>query len=57
MEEIIQEECPWAMGYYITDYRLIHPWLLNFRGAEMILNKYKYYRVDEEIKKRYVNAN
>ena len=53
MDEMIQEDCPVAMGYYEASYHLSQPWFMNYRGAEMISNKYKYYRVDQEIKKRY----
>ncbi len=57
MEDILQEECPWALGYYHSDYRLSQPWFLNYRANEIILNKYKYYRIDKETKKRYLEAN
>ncbi len=54
MEEILQEECPWALGYYEASYDLSQPWFMNYRSSDLILNKYKYYRVSKEIKKRYL---
>ena len=50
MDAIIQEELPWI---YLTNriaFRLHQNWLKNYRQAEMILNKFKYYRVDPELK-------
>jgi oligopeptide transport system substrate-binding protein len=56
MEELVQEEAPWALGYYHTYYRVAHPWLLNFRGSEVITNKYKYFRVNRDVKRRYLES-
>jgi ABC-type transport system substrate-binding protein len=56
MDEILQEEMPWALGYYHADYHLIQPWLLNYRGIEIIANKYKYVRVNREAKQRYLES-
>lgn len=53
MDDIIQEECPWAMGYYFAEYDLTQPWLLNFRVSNIITNRYKYLRLNRDIKKRY----
>lgn len=53
MEEITQEEAPWAYLYYRVDYALSQPWLLNYRFNEIIQNKYKYYRISKEVKERY----
>ncbi len=53
MDDMIQEECPWALGYYEASYDLSQPWFMNYRGSDIILNKYKYYRIDKEMKKRY----
>ncbi len=53
MDEIFQEEVPWILGYYYTEYRLSQPWVKNFRPSEIILNRYKYFRVDEATRKRY----
>ncbi len=54
MDAIVQEEAPWALGYYQTNYRVTQPWLLNFRAADLIVNKVKYLRVDRAVKKRYL---
>jgi hypothetical protein len=52
MDEILQEEVPWALGYYFANYELAQPWLLNYRGNDIIPNKYKYLRIDREEKQR-----
>jgi oligopeptide transport system substrate-binding protein len=54
MDDILQEDCPWALGYYEASYDLSQPWFMNYRSSDIILNKYKYYRVNKEIKKRYL---
>lgn len=54
MDEILQEECPWALGYYNATYELVQPWVMNYRSSEIISNKYKYIRINKEIKKRYL---
>jgi ABC-type transport system substrate-binding protein len=56
MEDIIQEDVPWAYGYFEATYMLSQPWLLNYRGGEILQNKYKYLRVNREVKKRYLEA-
>ncbi len=53
MDEIMQEDCPWALGYHEATYYLTQPWLLNYRVSDIILNKHKYLRVNREVKKRY----
>ncbi|MGK5082947.1 ABC transporter substrate-binding protein [Bdellovibrionota bacterium FG-1] len=53
IDEILQEDCPWAYGYYEATYMLTQPWILNYRVADIIQNKYKYLQVNREIKKRY----
>ncbi len=52
-DDIIQEDCPWAMGYYYARYDLSQPWLLNYRSGDIIQNRFKYFRLDKEAKKRY----
>ena len=54
MDDLIQEDCPWAFGYYEADYDLSQPWFKNYRGSQIILNKYKYYKIDKEMKQRYL---
>lgn len=53
MDDILQEELPWAMGYYHAEYRLSQPWLINYRADGIIPGIYKYVRIDKEVKKRY----
>jgi ABC-type transport system substrate-binding protein len=56
MDDLAQEDCPWAYGYYEASYALTQPWLLNFRNSDLILNNYKYLRVDRDAKKRYLET-
>lgn len=53
LDDLIQEELPWIYGYYLTEHVLSQPWLLNQRAAKLIQGKYKYYRIDPEVKTRY----
>jgi oligopeptide transport system substrate-binding protein len=55
-DAILQEDCPWGLGYYHTIYFLTQPWILNYRGSEIITNKYKYLRVNIDVKKRYLDS-
>ena len=57
LDDILQEDCPWALGYYEASYDLSQPWFMNYRGSDIILNKYKYYRIDHEIRKRYLESS
>ncbi|MDR3608207.1 MAG: ABC transporter substrate-binding protein [Oligoflexia bacterium] len=54
MDEIQQEEVPWALGYYYARYDLSHPWISNYRTGDIIQNRYKYFRTDAAIRKRYL---
>lgn len=53
-DDILQEEAPWALLYYHAAYYLTQPWILNYRASEIIENKYKYLRVNTDVKKRYL---
>ena len=53
MDDLVQEEVPWALIYYFTNYYLSNAWLKNFRSSDLINNKYKYLRIDTETKARY----
>ena len=55
MDEIVQEESPWAMLYYQSTYMLSQPWLFNYRARELATQKLKYLRIDNDIKKRYLS--
>jgi oligopeptide transport system substrate-binding protein len=48
MEDLLQEEVPWAYGYFRKTYRLRQGWVKNFRVAETVQNKYKYMRIEHE---------
>lgn len=52
MDDFAQEECPWALGYYLTAFRLTQPWLKNYRYSDMILNGIKYLKIDRAEKKK-----
>ena len=54
LEAIVQEDAPWAMGYYHVDYVLVRPWLLNHRASDLVQNKIKYWRIAKDIKARYL---
>ena len=56
MDDLMQEECPWVLGYYEAEYDLSHPWIKNYRANKLILNKVKYYKIDAELKKRYLKG-
>lgn len=47
LDDLIQEEVPWAYGYFRKTYRLRQGWVKNFRVAEAIQNKYKYMRIEK----------
>ncbi len=47
-EDLVQEEVPWAYGYFLKTYRLSQKRVKNFRVAEVIQNKYKYLRIDSK---------
>ena len=57
MDDILQEDVPWALGFYFANYEISQPWLLNFRGSEIIANKYKYFRINRDVKKRYLETS
>jgi hypothetical protein len=44
-EALVQDEAPWAYGYYQRIYRLNQKRVGNYRVAEVIQNKYKYLKV------------
>lgn len=53
MDDIVQEDVPWAFGFYRNDYVLVQPWVRNFRASFFTRDGYKYYGVDNELKKKY----
>jgi ABC-type transport system substrate-binding protein len=54
MDDLVQEDVPWAYGFYQAIYEIAQPWLLNYRAGEIILTKFKYLRVNKDVKKRYM---
>jgi ABC-type transport system substrate-binding protein len=55
MDDLIQEDCPWVYGYYETSFDLEQPWVLNYRSNAIIQNKYKYIKINKEVKARYMD--
>ena len=54
MDDLLQEECPWGLGYYAVEYHMQQSWLKNFRPSDIITNKYKYFNVDKDIKAQFL---
>ena len=52
LDDIAQEECPLALGYYEARYDLAHPWVENYRPSLMLANKYKYFKVNKKVKEK-----
>lgn len=52
LDDIIQEDVPWALGYNSTAYGLRQPWLKNYRYIQMMQNNFKYFRIDLAEKNR-----
>ncbi|HUP56384.1 MAG TPA: ABC transporter substrate-binding protein [Bdellovibrionota bacterium] len=62
LDAIVQEEVPWVYGFHYAHYTVTQPWVRNFRahglthGHGMLVNKWKYVRVDGEAKARYLEG-
>lgn len=52
MDSIVQEEVPWAFGFYLDSYVLVNPWVKNFRASFFTRDGYKYYGIDLDLKKK-----
>lgn len=52
MDDLIQEEVPWAFGFYRDEFVLVNPWVPNFRASFFTRDGYKYYTIDQELKKK-----
>lgn len=52
MDDLIQEDVPWAFGFYRNDYVLVQPWVRNFRASFFTRDGYKYYGVDSDLKRK-----
>ncbi len=52
MDDIVQEEVPWAFGFNLDSYVLVNPWVKNFRASFFTRDGYKYYGIDLDLKKK-----
>lgn len=52
MDDMVQEDVPWAMGFYRDEYTLYQGWVKNFKGSFYIRDNYKYLRIEKEPKKQ-----
>ena len=52
MDDMIQEDVPWAMGFYKDGFTLYQGYVKNYRGSVYIRDNYKYLRIDKEDRKR-----
>jgi len=52
LDDLVQEETPWAFGYFMKTYRLSQPRVKNYRVAQVIQNAYKYLRIDNGTQKK-----
>ena len=52
MDDIVQEDVPWAFGFYRNDYVLVQPWVRNFRASFFTRDGYKYYGIDLDLRKK-----
>jgi len=55
LDGIIQEEMPWVYLFVHRNYELSQPWLSNVRTTELINNRYKYLRIDRDLRRRLRN--
>jgi ABC-type transport system substrate-binding protein len=51
MVSIVVEDCPWVFKSHRLGYALAQPWLKNFKPNDFDHTRYKYYRVDTNLKK------
>ena len=52
LDAIIQEETPWIYLFVQGADEITQPWLGNLRTLELITNRYKYLRINQELKKK-----
>jgi ABC-type transport system substrate-binding protein len=52
LEARVRELVAWIPLYHLTQYTLLQPWTLNLRNNEILLNRYKYVRIDGPVKRR-----
>jgi ABC-type transport system substrate-binding protein len=51
MVKLLVEDCPWIFGAHRLGYALTQPWLKNYKVSDFDHSRYKYYRVDSQLKK------
>ncbi len=51
MDELVQEEVPWGLGFYRDEFTLVQGWVLNYHANPFVKDGLKYYRVDPLVKK------
>jgi ABC-type transport system substrate-binding protein len=51
MTHLLIEDCPWIFGSHRLGYTLTQPWLKNFKPNDFDHSRYKYYRIDSNLKK------
>jgi ABC-type transport system substrate-binding protein len=52
LDAMIQDESPWAYLFVHQSYELSQPWLSNLRTSELITNRYKYLRIDRDLRRK-----
>ena len=51
MAELVIADCPWIFEAHRLTYGLNYPWLKNYKPHEFELSRYKYLRIDPNLKK------
>lgn len=52
MEDLLIEDMPWIFNFHRTLVFARQPWLKNVKSDQMVLDVFKYYDIDTDIKKR-----
>ncbi len=52
MDDLVQEDVPWAMGFYRDEYTLVQGSVKNYKGSGFIRDNYKYLKIDKEPRKQ-----
>jgi peptide/nickel transport system substrate-binding protein len=51
MVKIVTEDCPWIFCTHRIGFALNHAWLKNYKPHDLAVNTFKYYRIDDKVKK------
>ena len=51
MLEVMYEDCPWSFTDHRIQYTYLQPWLHNFKYLQFSMWAFKYYRVDQDVKR------